>query len=322
MIKILANDGISAAGKQQLEAAGFTVVTDNVPQEQLIDDINNKQYDVLLVRSATKIRKDIIDACPSLKLLGRGGVGMDNIDVEYACSKGLMVVNTPASSSQSVAELVIGQMFSISRMTFDSERKMPSANTKEAFNELKKKYGKGVELRGKTLGIIGFGRIGKSIAQYAIGCGMNVIANDGYNNKDSEEITLDIVNQKIKVVVNYVSKKDLLAQSDYISVNVPMPEDGDPVIGANEFSLMKNNVRIVNAARGGVIDEAALLDALNNGKVAAAALDVFENEPVVNPAILAHEKIALTPHIGAATNEAQDRIGGELADIIIAHFKK
>ena len=321
MIKILANDGISEAGKQQLEAAGFLVVTENVPQEQLIDDINNKQYDVLLVRSATKIRKDIVDACPSLKLLGRGGVGMDNIDVEYARSKGLTVVNTPASSSQSVAELVIGQMFSISRMTFDSERKMPSANTKEAFNELKKKYGKGVELRGKTLGIIGFGRIGKSIAQYAIGCGMNVIANDGYTNKDSEEITLDIANQKIKVVVNYVSKTDLLAQSDYISVNVPMPEDGKPVIGANEFSLMKNNVRIVNAARGGVIDETALLDALNNGKVAAAALDVFENEPTVNPAILSHPKIALTPHIGAATNEAQDRIGGELADIIINHFK-
>ena len=321
MIKILANDGISEAGKQQLEAAGFLVVTENVPQEQLIDDINNKQYDVLLVRSATKIRKDIVDACPSLKLLGRGGVGMDNIDVEYARSKGLTVVNTPASSSQSVAELVIGQMFSISRMTFDSERKMPSANTKEAFNELKKKYGKGVELRGKTLGIIGFGRIGKSIAQYAIGCGMNVIANDGYTNKDSEEITLDIANQKIKVVVNYVSKTDLLAQSDYISVNVPMPEDGNPVIGANEFSLMKNNVRIVNAARGGVIDETALLDALNNGKVAAAALDVFENEPTVNPAILSHPKIALTPHVGAATNEAQDRIGGELADIIINHFK-
>jgi D-3-phosphoglycerate dehydrogenase len=322
MIKILANDGISAAGKQQLEAAGFLVVTENVPQEQLIDDINNKQYDVLLVRSATKIRKDIIDACPSLKLLGRGGVGMDNIDVDYARSKGLTVVNTPASSSQSVAELVIGQLFSISRMTFDSERKMPSANTKEAFNELKKKYGKGVELRGKTLGIIGFGRIGKSIAQYAIGCGMNVIANDGFAQKSSEDITIDIANQKITVSVNYVSKDDLLAQSDYISINVPMPEDGKAVIGAHEFSLMKNNVRIVNAARGGVIDEAALLDALSNGKVAAAALDVFENEPVVNSAILSHPKIALTPHVGAATNEAQDRIGGELADIIIAHFKK
>ena len=321
MIKILANDGISAAGKQQLEAAGFLVVTENVPQEQLIDDINNKQYDVLLVRSATKIRKDIIDACPSLKLLGRGGVGMDNIDVDYARSKGLTVVNTPASSSQSVAELVIGQLFSISRMTFDSERKMPSANTKEVFNELKKKYGKGVELRGKTLGIIGFGRIGKSIAQYAIGCGMNVIAYDGFAKKSSEDITIDIANQKITVSINYVSKDDLLAQSDYISINVPMPEDGKAVLCSNCLKKVKKGVRIVNAARGGVVDEAALLEALNDGRVAAAALDVFENEPVVNPAILSHPKIALTPHIGAATNEAQDRIGGELADIIIAHFK-
>jgi D-3-phosphoglycerate dehydrogenase / 2-oxoglutarate reductase len=321
MIKILANDGISAAGKEQLEAAGFTVVTDNVPQEQLIDDINAKQYDVLLVRSATKIRKDIIDACPSLKLLGRGGVGMDNIDVEYACSKGLMVVNTPASSSQSVAELVMGQMFSISRMTFDSERRMPAANTKEAFNELKKKYGKGVELRSKTLGIIGFGRIGKSIAQYAIGCGMKVIACKYEEGQTTETLSIDINGTKVNVDVAYLSKENLLKQSDYISINVPMPADKKPVLGTNEFSVMKNNVRIVNAARGGVIDEAALLDALNNGKVAAAALDVFENEPIVNPAILAHEKIALTPHIGAATNEAQDRIGGELADIIINHFK-
>jgi D-3-phosphoglycerate dehydrogenase / 2-oxoglutarate reductase len=322
MIKILANDGISAAGKQQLEAAGFTVVTDNVLQEQLIDDINAKQYDVLLVRSATKIRKDIIDACPSLKLLGRGGVGMDNIDVEYARSKGLTVVNTPASSSQSVAELVIGQLFSISRMTFDSERRMPSANTKETFNELKKKYGKGVELRGKTLGIIGFGRIGKSIAQYAVGCGMNVIAYDGYAKSSTDEITVEIANQKIKVSINLVSKDDLLAQSDYISINVPMPEDGKAVLCANCLKKVKKGVRIVNAARGGVVDEVALLEALNDGRVAAAALDVFENEPIVNPSILTHEKIALTPHIGAATNEAQDRIGGELAAIIIAHFKK
>jgi D-3-phosphoglycerate dehydrogenase / 2-oxoglutarate reductase len=248
---------------------------------------------------------------------------MDNIDVEYARSKGLTVVNTPASSSQSVAELVIGQMFSISRMTFDSERRMPSANTKEAFNELKKKYGKGVELRGKTLGIIGFGRIGKSIAQYAVGCGMNVIAYDGYAKSSTDEITVEIANQKIKVSINLVSKDDLLAQADYISINVPMPEDGKAVLCAQLFSKSERKVYALLTLHVVVwLMKLALLEALNDGRVAAAALDVFENEPVVNPATLAHEKIALTPHIGAATNEAQDRIGGELADIIIAHFKK
>ena len=319
-MKILANDGISPSGKTQLEAAGFTVVTETVAQENLIDVINAEGYVALLVRSATTVRKDLIDACPSMKLIGRGGVGMDNIDVEYARSIGREVINTPASSSQSVAEMVIGQMFSISRSLFDSERSMPNSKDAVGFKALKKKYGKGVELRGKTLGIIGFGRIGQNVAKYAIGCGMNVVASK-FGDKTSETISIDLNGTSVDVTVNYVEKDDLLAQADYISVNVPMPESGKAVLCSTCFGKMKDGVRIVNAARGGVVCETSLLEALESGKVAAAALDVFENEPNVNPAILAHNKIALTPHIGAATVEAQDRIGEELADKITAYFK-
>ena len=321
MIKILANDGISASGKEALEREGFTVITENVPQEQLIDTINKEGYAAILVRSATKVRQDIIDACPSIKLIGRGGVGMDNIDVEYARSKGIKVINTPASSSQSVAELVIGQMFSISRFLYDSNRYMPSIKDATEFKTLKKKYSKGVELRGKTLGIIGFGRIGQYVAEYAIGCGMIVIASKFDTDSAYETLSIELNGHEVDVKVDYVEKDELLAESDYISVNVPMPKDGKPVLCPNCFGKLKDGVRIVNAARGGVVCEESLLKALDSGKVAAAALDVFENEPNVNPAILNHPKIALTPHIGAATAEAQDRIGLELADLITEHFK-
>lgn len=320
-MKILANDGISPSGKKALETAGFIVITETVPQDKLIETINAEGYVALLVRSATTVRKDLIDACPSIKLIGRGGVGMDNIDVEYARSIGREVINTPASSSQSVAEMVIGQMFSISRSLYDSERNMPNSKDAAGFKTLKKKYGKGVELRGKTLGIIGFGRIGQTIAKYAIGCGMNVIASKFGDHNTHETISININGTSVDVNVNYVEKDDLLAQSDYISVNVPMPENGKAVLCSSCFEKLKDGVRIVNAARGGVVCEDSLLKALDSGKVSAAALDVFENEPNVNPTILAHEKIALTPHIGAATVEAQDRIGEELADKIKAYFK-
>ena len=317
-MNILANDGISNSGIEALEAAGFTVSTSTIAQENLIDEINKQNFEVLLVRSATKVRADVIDGCPNLKLIGRGGVGLDNIDVTYAKEKGIDVINTPAASSQSVAELVMSHLFSISRSVYDSNRNMPNS-TNGDFKTLKKKYAKGSELRGKTLGVIGFGRIGQYTAKYALGCGMNVIAFDPFIEKISIEIA--IANQVVEVPINMTDMQQLLNNSDYISLHVPMPNDGKAIIGKAEFNSMKDGVKIVNAARGGVIDEDALITALNSGKVSAAALDVFTGEPNPRTDLLKHEKISLTPHIGAATSEAQDRIGTELAEKIITKFK-
>lgn len=316
-MKVLANDGIAAAGKVELEQAGFTVITDTVPQADLIEVINKEGYEVVLVRSATKIRKDIIDACPSIKMIGRGGVGMDNIDVDYGRSKGINVFNTPASSSQSVAELVMAHLFGAVRFLYDSNREMPISGTSE-FKVLKKKYAKGIELRGKTLGILGFGRIGQSLASYALGCGMNVLACD--INSGPFNIELSIGGQNLSVKVDGCSKEALLAESDFLSIHIPSTDK--PVIGAKELNSMKDGAVILNAARGGSVDEDALMAALNSGKIAHAALDVFVNEPNPRADVLSHAKISLSPHIGAATAEAQDRIGGELASIIIEHNQK
>ncbi len=313
---VLANDGISEAGKEILEINGFEVITEKVPQEEIIDFVNEKGVSAILVRSATKVRKDIIDACPSLKLIGRGGVGMDNIDVEYARQKGLKVVNTPASSSQSVAELVMGHLFSIARFLPDSFKNMEVGD----FNVLKKKYANGIELRGKTLGIIGFGRIGQSLASYALGIGMKVIAFD----RSSREVklSLPINDSYFEVIVNTIDKlDDLLEKSDFISIHVPKQPNGEAVITSNEFDKMKDGVIIINAARGGVINEVDLLSALSSRKVAFAGLDVFENEPTPNKSLLQNHRIACTPHIGAATVEAQDRIGEELASLLIENLK-
>lgn len=320
-MKILANDGISKEGVIKLEAAGFEVVTENVAQDNLIETINKEGYVGLLVRSATTARKDLIDACPNLKFIGRGGVGMDNIDVEYARSKGLTVENTPAASSQSVAELVMGSLFSISRSLYDSHLNMPTKGADD-FKQLKKKYAKGIELRGKTLLILGFGRIGQSLASYALGAGMKVIAVNNTPLKADIPVTIDGAGT-FNVTIDAVLDLDAaLPKADFISIHVPKQDDGSAVIGAKEFSLMKKDVRLVNAARGGVIDEDALLEALNSGKVATIALDVYENEPNPRKDLLAHERIACTPHIGAATVEAQARIGEELAEKIIETFKK
>lgn len=315
-MKILANDGISNLGENLLENAGFTVITNKVNQEELASYIQAEQIPVLLVRSATTARKELIDQCPSLKLIGRGGVGMDNIDVAYAREKGLKVINTPASSSQSVAELVMGHLFATSRFLNDSYKNLETGD----FSELKQKYGKGVELRGKTLGIIGFGRIGQSLASYALGTGMNVIAIDQFTNTVEVQVPIG-TSQKVNVSITPTS--DLaseLSKMDYISIHVPKQADGSAVLGANEFQLMKKGVRIVNAARGGVVNESELIEALETGNVAYAALDVFENEPTPRKDLLSHSKIAVTPHIGAATIEAQDRIGEELAELIISEF--
>ncbi|WP_341901506.1 NAD(P)-dependent oxidoreductase [Fluviicola taffensis] len=316
-MKILANDGISNEGKVALEKAGFTVITDKVDQDNLINYVNANNIEMILVRSATTIRQVVIDACPGLKLLGRGGVGMDNIDVTYAREKGLIVINTPASSSQSVAELVMGHLFAGARSLHDSFKKMETGD----FSALKKKYGKGIELRGKTIAIIGFGRIGQSLASYALGCGMKVIAVN--NHEINTEISLGEIQGLGEIKVSIESTSDLngaLKEADFISLHIPKQDDGSAVIKKAEFDIMKKGVVLVNAARGGVVDESALLEAIAEGKVAYAGLDVFENEPNPRADLLNNEKIGTTPHIGAATNEAQDRIGLELADLIVKQF--
>jgi D-3-phosphoglycerate dehydrogenase len=315
-MKILANDGISAAGQQALETAGYTVITTKVAQDEIPNYLNNEGVEILLVRSATTARAALIDACPNLKLIGRGGVGMDNIDVSYAREKGITVINTPASSSQSVAELVMGHLFAISRFLHDSFKNMENGD----FSTLKKNYGKGVELRGKTIGILGFGRIGQSLASYALGAGMNVVPIT--HTEKEYEIPVSIGNgTQVMVKLQSVTMcNETLGLLDYLSIHVPKQANGSAVIGSSEFSAMKRGIRLVNAARGGVIDEQALLDALANGTVAAAALDVFNNEPNPDQRLISHPNIACTPHIGAATNEAQDRIGEELAELIIGQF--
>jgi D-3-phosphoglycerate dehydrogenase / 2-oxoglutarate reductase len=310
--KILANDGIDATGKDLLEKAGFTVVTENVAQENLAKEINAQGYVALTVRSATKVRKDVIDACPNLKVIGRGGVGMDNIDVEYAREKGLNVINTPAASSNSVAELVFAHAFSAVRFLYDSNKQMPSQG-EEKFGELKKKYAKGIELRGKTFGVVGFGRIGQSVAKMALGLGMKVLAFDPFVSEATIELEIDGI-KPVAVPVKTVTMEKVLQNSDFITFHVP----GGELITKKEIATMKDGVILINSARGGVINENDLIEGLNNGKIACAGLDVFDNEPKPSAAILKHSKISMTPHIGAATNEAQERIGVELAEKLIA----
>ncbi len=312
-MKVLANDGISKSGITALEKAGFEVLTVQVAQEQLQNYINEHKIEVLLVRSATKVRKDIIDNCPTLKIIGRGGVGMDNIDVDYARENGIEVINTPAASSASVAELVFAHLFGGVRFLHDSNRNMPlDGDTK--FNGLKKSYGAGRELRGKTLGIVGFGRIGREVAKIALGCGMKVIASD--HSIGEADITLEFYDgQKITLKIKTEPVEELIKHSDFISLHVPA--QNGYLIGKEEISKMKNGVGLVNAARGGVLDENALLEGLESGKISFAGLDVFEEEPTPSVKVLMNDRISLTPHIGAATDEAQDRIGTELAEQII-----
>ncbi len=312
-MKILANDGLDKSGIDALTAKGFEVITNKVPQEFLIDFINENQIKTILVRSATKIRKDIIDACPSIEIIGRGGVGMDNIDVDYARSKNIHVINTPSASSESVAELVFAHLFTGSRFLQDSNRKMPIVGDSE-FASLKKSYEKGIELRGKTIGIIGMGRIGQEVARIALGLGMRVIAAD--NNVGKATIKVKFYNnQFINVDIETEPLEDVLKHADFITLHVPAQKEGY-MIGKPEFEKMKNGVAIINCSRGGVIDEKSLMEALDSGKVAFAGLDVFENEPIPSKEILNHSKISLTPHTGASTLEAQDRIGLSLAEQI------
>ena len=312
MINVLANDGISKSGKDSLEKDGFNVSTVTVAQKQLISYVNKENISVLLVRSATTVRKDLIDQCPGLKVIGRGGVGMDNIDVDYARSKGINVINTPAASSASVAELVFAHLYSGVRFLFESNRAMPLEGDSN-FKGLKKAYAKGVELRGKTIGIIGFGRIGRETAKIAIGVGMKVLAYDKFLEK--ADLTLDFHDgKKIDFEIKISKFEYLLKNSDFISLHVPAQKNF--VINKKEINMMKDGAGLINAARGGVVNEVELVSALDSGKLSFAGLDTFENEPKPAVKLLMHPKISLTPHIGAATNEAQDRIGLELADQI------
>ena len=316
-MKILANDGISQSGITALEKAGFEVITTKVAQEQVANFINKNEISVLLVRSATKVRKDIIDDCPTLKIIGRGGVGMDNIDVAYAKSKGIHVISTPASSSESVAELVFAHLFTGVRFLHDSNRNMPLEGDTN-FNELKKAYANGIELRGKTLGIIGMGRTGQASAKMAFGLGMKVI----YSDFEIPEKNLKIHffdGQTISISLRSQALESLFKEADFITLHVPAQDNY--VIGEKDFEAMKDGVGIINCARGGAIDEVALVAALDSGKVSFAGLDVFESEPNPEITILMHPQISLTPHIGAATGEAQDRIGTELASQIIHLLK-
>jgi D-3-phosphoglycerate dehydrogenase len=316
-MKVLANDGVSQTGIDALEAAGFEVITTKVAQEQLINYINDNSIDVVLVRSATTVRKEVVDSCPSLKIIGRGGVGMDNIDVAYAREKGLHVINTPAASSESVAELVFAHLFNGVRFLYAANREMPLDGDSK-FKDLKKAYAKGVELRGKTLGVIGFGRIGQATAKIALGCGMKVVAFDPFMEKATVIVPF-FDGQSVSFDIETISKEDLLKQADFITLHVPAQKEY--VIGKAEITLMKPGAGIINAARGGVIDEVALIEALNDNKIGFAGLDVFENEPKPAVQVLMNPKVSLTPHIGAATGEAQDRIGTELAEQIISILK-
>ncbi len=316
MVKILANDGIHADGKLLLEEAGYEVTTQQYTPEQLQEVL--PEYDVIIVRSATKVRKELIDGCPDLKVIARGGVGLDNIDVEHARSKGIQVFNTPNASSRAVAELVFTHLFMLSRMMGMLNREMPVKGTEE-FNRLKKVASKGIQLRGRTLGIIGFGRIGQETARIGIGLGMNVMAADLVVHE--AEIDLNVYKSQdvsLSVRVETTSMEEVLRKSDFITLHVPGGKQA--LIDAAAFEKMKDGVYLVNTSRGGLIEEDALLDALASGKVAGAGLDVFVGEPTPRAELLNHPQITVSPHIGGSTLEAQSAIGMELAEQIIAHF--
>ncbi len=321
MVKILANDGIDAIGKTLLENAGFFVETNKAPEGQLIQTINEGNFEVVLVRSATKITAEVMDSCPGIRLIGRAGVGLDNIDTRHADTRGIQVFNTPAASSQSVAELVFSHLFAGVRWLQDANHTMRTVGNTQ-FNGLKKTYSAGIELQGKTLGIVGFGRIGQAVARMAIGMGMKVIATDPFIQEVNLELNIAQTGQKISIPIQTVSFDTVIAQSDFLSLHVPGKVNGKAVLGADELSRMKKGAGVVNAARGGVIDEDALLQALNTGQLSFAGLDVFENEPTPREDLLVHPKISVSPHIGASTAEAQERIATELAQYIIRYYAR
>lgn len=314
-MKVLANDGISESGKKALLAAGIEVVEHRVSQEHLARIINENEIDVLLVRSATKVKQELIDACPTLKIIGRGGVGMDNIDVEYSLSKGIKVINTPKASSRSVAEMVFAHFLSLARFLHESNRMMPLEGETQ-FNALKKSYSNAYELEGKTLGVIGFGGIGKEVVKIGISLGMKVKVCT--RSPKTETISLEFFDgQKVNFEITSTNDMDeFLTDLDFLSINTPKTKEY--IIDTPQFEKMKDGIFIVNTARGGVINEVSLLDFIEDEKVAGAALDVFENEPNPELPLLMNPKLSLSPHLGGNTVDAQEKIGTELATQIIA----
>lgn len=318
MARILANDGFSEAAKQMLIDAGHEVVTDKIEQDDLMSQLN--AFDGIIVRSATTVRKPLIDACPNLKFIGRAGVGMDNIDVEYARSIGRHVANTPAASSASVAELAIGHMLTLSRFLHAANQDMPERGVQD-FKALKKSYSKGTELAGKTLGVIGGGRIGVETIRRAAGLGMNVKVFDPGLSEVSFSLLVspNLVSDAVEVKLPVSSLDEVLSEADILTLHVP--NIGKYLVGAEEFAKMKDGAILINCARGGVVDESALMSAMENGKISSAGVDVFEKEPTDNQALLANPATSVTPHIGGSTVEAQNRIGSEMAQQIIDFFK-
>lgn len=318
-MKVLANDGISEIGKKMLVEAGIEFVDAKVSQEHLEKFINENEIDVLLVRSATKVRKELIDACPGLKIVGRGGIGMDNIDVEYLIDKGLYVINTPKASCRSVAELVFGHFFALARFLHESNRMMPLEGETQ-FKALKKSYTKAVELEGKTLGVIGFGGIGQEVLKMGISLGMKVKVLT--RTPKSETLTLHFFDgQSVHFKINSVQDWDeFLHDLDFLSIHTP--KTNSYIIDTSQFEKMKDGIFIVNTARGGVLNEVSLLEYIDSGRIAGAALDVFENEPTPELPLLMHPGLSLSPHVGGSTLDAQDKIGVELAEQIINIEKK
>ena len=302
-MKVLVSDGIEKIGSDMLKAAGFEVVEQKMTPEELLAQIEN--FDAIMVRSATKVTKEVIEKGVNLKAIARGGVGLDNIDCVFAKEKGIPVLNTPGASSISVAELAIAHMFGVSRFIGLSNVEMRQGKWP------KKDYSHGMELTGKTLGLIGFGNIGREVAKRALGLGMSVVAFDPFVTTTDMDVTL-------------TTKEGVLAQADFISLHIPFIKAEGASITAKEFAQMKDGVVLINCARGGVVCEKDLLDALNSNKVRYAGIDVFENEPATEAqaALINHPRVSVTPHIGASTDEAQLRVGAEIAQKVIDTLNK
>lgn len=300
MVRVLITDGMDKESVDVLRQRGFEVIEQHYEPEELAEAV--KDCDILVVRSATKVTKPIIDAAASagrLKMIIRGGVGVDNIDVNYAMENGIKVMNTPGASSASVAELTIAHMFAVARFLETSNVAMREGKWE------KKKY-EGIELAGKTLGLIGFGRIAREVAKRASALGMKVIYTD---------INKSVITDEYE----FCEFDDLLRRSDFVSLHIPYDKEKGPVITKREFDLMKDGAYLVNCARGGLVKEDDLIEALETGKLAGACVDVFEEEPTKNTRLVNHPRVSVTPHIGASTVEAQKRIGQEVVNIIVEH---
>ena len=300
MIKVLTNDGLEQASIEALKALGVEVVNEHIEQSALGEKL--KDFNAIVIRSATKLTADVFDAEKggNLKLAIRAGVGIDNIDIPAGEAIGVTVRNTPAASSDSVAELALAHMFALARY-------VAIANVTMRNGEWNKKKYQGTEIAGKTLGIVGMGRIGQSLAKKATALGMKVVYTDLFGKND-------------KLAYEFLSLEDVLKTSDFVSLHVPYDKKAGSLIGKKELELMKNTAYLIDCARGKVVEEAALLEALDNGVIAGAGLDVFEEEPTKNTTLINHPKVSVTPHIGAATDEAQTRIGEEVVSIIKEFF--